>query len=161
MVAGPGLAGALLALVLAGFSVFLKLDAARGYGPMLLVVIASYYELFAVMSGSPGALAAESLGLGAFALVAVIGFQTSAWLVVAALAAHAVFDAIHGRFIDNPGTPVWWPAFCMAFDLVAAASLGVSLGRPGPPAPPTDSTSRLPGRGGLLYYPGKKGGSNG
>jgi hypothetical protein len=87
------------------------------------VVIASYYELFALMGGSPGALLAESLGLGAFALMALIGFRTSLWVVVAALATHGVFDAFHGRVIDNQGTPEWWPPFCMAFDLVAAASL--------------------------------------
>ena len=38
--------------------------------------------------------------------------------------------AIHGRLIVNPGVPVWWPAFCGAYDVVAAAYLAFLLLRP-------------------------------
>jgi hypothetical protein len=31
--------------------------------------------------------------------------------------------------IDNPGVPAFWPGFCMAFDVVAAAYLAVLLVR--------------------------------
>ena len=40
-----------------------------------------------------------------------------------ALAGHGVFDALHGKVIENAGVPVWWPAWCLAYDLGAAASL--------------------------------------
>ena len=57
------------------------------------------------------------------------GFRGSLWLAVTALAGHGVFDAIHGRLI-NPGVPVWWPAFCGAYDVGAAAYLAFLLLRP-------------------------------
>jgi hypothetical protein len=40
-----------------------------------------------------------------FLLVALIGFRKNLWLVVAALAAHGVFDIFHGRVVTNPGGP--------------------------------------------------------
>jgi hypothetical protein len=58
-----------------------------------------------------------------FAIAAVVGFKSSAWIVVAALAGHGVFDAFHGYVLENSGVPVWWPAFCGAYDLGAAAIL--------------------------------------
>jgi hypothetical protein len=42
---------------------------------------------------------------------------------VGALAGHGVFDVLHGEVLENAGVPVWWPAFCLAYDLGAAASL--------------------------------------
>ena len=38
-------------------------------------------------------------------------------MIVIALAGHGVFDALHGHLLENSGVPVWWPAFCLAFDL--------------------------------------------
>ena len=56
-------------------------------------------------------------------IAAVVGFKSSAWIVVAALAGHGIFDAVHGKLVENSGMPVWWPAFCLAYDLGAAGSL--------------------------------------
>ena len=61
--------------------------------------------------------------MAAFALVAVIGFASNLWWVVACLAAHGVFDVAHGRIVTNPGVPEWWPAFCLTFDIGAAGFL--------------------------------------
>ena len=58
-----------------------------------------------------------------FASAAEVGFMSSPWNVVAALAGHGVFDALHGYVLENSGVPVWWPAFCLAYDLGAAGSL--------------------------------------
>jgi hypothetical protein len=88
-----------------------------------MIVIASYYVLFAAMSGSVHTVLLESIVMTGFAIAAVIGFKSNAWIVVGALAGHGVFDALHGQVIENPGVPVWWPAFCLAYDLGAAASL--------------------------------------
>jgi hypothetical protein len=42
---------------------------------------------------------------GGFLLVAVLGFRSNFWLVVAALIGHGVLDFVHRFFIDNPGVP--------------------------------------------------------
>ena len=120
------LIGALLALGVGGLSTLVGFDRDRAFYPVVLVVIASYYGLFAVMAGG-GALWPEAIGLAAFTAVAVIGFRTSLWLVAAALLAHGVFDLVHPHMIDNPGVPRWWPAFCLAFDAAAAGYLAVRL----------------------------------
>jgi hypothetical protein len=69
------------------------------------------------------ALMIECLAIVAFVAASVAGFKVSLWFVVAALAAHGMFDSVHGELIANPGVPAWWPAFCLAYDVTAAAYL--------------------------------------
>jgi hypothetical protein len=88
-----------------------------------LIVIASYYVLFAAIGDSVETVLLESVAMIGFAITAVAGFKVSVWIVVGALAGHGVFDALHGKVLDNAGVPVWWPAFCLAYDLGAAAIL--------------------------------------
>lgn len=121
------LVGAVLALAVGLWATLVGLDRDRAFYPTVMVVIASYYALFAVMGGSLPALAIESLAMLAFVGASVAGFKSSLWLVVAALAGHGVFDVIHGWFIANPGVPAWWPGFCLAYDVVAAAYLASLL----------------------------------
>src|SRR5207302_8260062 len=102
-------------------------DRDRVFYPTVLVVVASYYILFAVMGGSRHALIAESIVAGIFLVVAVVGFKKSLWLVAAGLAGHGILDFFHARIIPDPGVPIWWPGFCMAFDVVAAGVLVMIL----------------------------------
>ncbi|HEV7499586.1 MAG TPA: hypothetical protein VGQ33_06250 [Vicinamibacteria bacterium] len=103
------------------------LDRDRAFYSTVTIVVASYYGLFAVMGGSMAALAAESVVMAGFLLAAVTGFRRSSWILVAALAAHGLFDAVHGRVIVNPGMPSWWPPFCGAYDVTAAGYLASLL----------------------------------
>lgn len=135
----PYLAGIVLALTVSGLATLVGLDRDRAFYPTVLVVIASYYVLFAVMGGSGHALVVETLVMTGFLLVAVMGFKKSLWMVVAALAAHGVFDFFHGRVVANPGVPVWWPAFCLTYDLTAAAFLAWLLRSNRRPLPPNRS----------------------
>ena len=96
------------------------LDRDRAFYPTIMVVIASYYILFAVMGGSRDALLIEGAVATVFLAAALVGFKHSLWLVVAALAAHGILDVFHGQLITNPWVPAWWPAFCLAYDGVAA-----------------------------------------
>lgn len=123
------LVGAVLALAVGLFATLLGLDRDRAYYPTVLIVIASYYGLFAVMSGSSVALALESIAILAFLAASIAGFRRSLWLVAAALAAHGLYDSVHDQLIANAGVPPWWPAFCLAFDVVAAAYLAWRLSR--------------------------------
>lgn len=123
--------GVVLALLVSVFARLVGLDRDRAFYPTILIVIASYYVLFAVMGGSMRALIVESIVMSAFALAAVAGLKRNLWLVVAALAAHGIFDFFHAHIVDNPGVPDWWPAFCLAYDLAAAASLAWLSSGPG------------------------------
>ena len=71
----------------------------------------------------------ECLIAGAFLALAVAGFRKNLWLIVAALAGHGVFDFFHHVFIQNPGVPVWWPGFCLSFDVLAGGFLAMLLMR--------------------------------
>ena len=71
-----------------------------------MIVIASYYVLFAAMSGSVQTVVIESVVMTLFAAAAVAGFKSSAWIVVAALAGHGAFDAVHGHVVENAGMPL-------------------------------------------------------
>jgi len=75
------------------------------------------------------ALVIELIVIVAFLAASIAGFKRSLWLVVVALAAHGVFDLVHGNMIENPGVPTWWPHFCLAYDVVAAAYLAWLLWR--------------------------------
>lgn len=119
----PSLVGVALALAVGLLATGFGLDRDRGFYPTVMIVIASYYALFAVMGASTPALVLESLAGAAFLAAAILGFRWSLWLVVGALAAHGVFDLVHGEFIFNPGVPGWWPHFCLTFDVTAAVYL--------------------------------------
>jgi hypothetical protein len=138
------LVGLALALAVGVFATVVGLDRDRAFYATVTIVIAFLYALFAVMGGSTRALVLESLAGTVFLAAAVIGFRGPFWVVAAALAAHGVFDFVHGRVIANPGVPPWWPAFCGAYDVTAAAYLAGLLWsrrvRPGP-------TPSRPGRG--------------
>ena len=120
--------GVVLALGISGLATVVGFDRDRAFYPTLTIVIASCYGLFAVIGGSPYALMLESIGIAAFLLLSLIGFRFTLWWVVAALAAHGVFDWFHGHLIADPGVPSWWPMFCLAYDVVAAAYLSWLLG---------------------------------
>src|SRR5687768_12063841 len=107
----------------AAYARYVGFDRDLAFEPTVVTVIALYYVLFAAMSGSVQTVLLESVVMSLFAIAAVVGFKSSAWIVVAALAGHGVFDALHGHVLENSGVPVWWPAFCLAYDVGAAAGL--------------------------------------
>jgi hypothetical protein len=121
------LIGLMLSLAVAGFAAVIGLDRERAFYPTVLVVIASYYVLFAAMGASGRTLIIEIVVAGGFLLVAVLGFKGNFWLIVAALVGHGIFDFVHHSFIDNPGVPRWWPGFCLAFDALLGGFLAVRL----------------------------------
>lgn len=123
----PLAVGAILAVLVLGATTAAGMDRDRALYPAVTIVVASYYVLFAVLGGSMQALAMESAVAVAFAGLGLAAFRSTLWLAAAALAAHGVFDLFHGGLYANPGVPVWWPPFCMAFDVVAAAWLAALL----------------------------------
>jgi len=120
----PWIVGASLALAVGLFTSGLDMDRDRALYPTLMMVIALLYVLFAAMGGaSAHVLLLEIFVAIGFIAAAVLGFRVSLWVAAAALAAHGLFDLVHGRVLSNPGVPLWWPSFCSAYDIVAAAYL--------------------------------------
>ena len=123
------LIGVALALGVSVFAALAGFDRDRAFYPTLLVVIASYYVLFAAMIGSVETVLFESILMTLFVIAAVAGFKGSPWIVVGGLAAHGVQDAVHSYIVANAGVPAWWPAWCLAYDVGAAAALAWLLMR--------------------------------
>lgn len=123
----PILIGAAVALAVALIARIVGMDRDRALYPIALIFIAAYYLLFAVIGGSQSELWTESLFFLLFLGVALVGFRSNLWLVVAGLAAHGVFDALHQHVVAGRGVPSWWLGFCLAADVAAAACLAALL----------------------------------
>ena len=119
----PYAIGIVLSLIVAVFARMVGFDRDRAFYPAVVLVVASYYVLFAAMTESVHTVLLESSVMMVFVIAAVAGFKSSVWIVVGALAGHGVLDAFHGHVLNNPGVPVWWPAFCGAYDVGAAGCL--------------------------------------
>jgi hypothetical protein len=119
----PYVVGIVLSLSVALFARRVGFDRDRAFYPTVLIVIASYYVLFAAMSESLRTVLLESMVMTVFLIAAVVGFKSNLWIVVGGLAGHGILDALHGNILENSAVPVWWPAFCLAYDLGAAGGL--------------------------------------
>ena len=127
----PFVVGVALALGVGLLGTVVGLDRERSFYPTIMLVIAALYSLFAVMGATAHTLMLEMAAGAVFVAAAVAGFKSSLWIVAAALAGHGLFDFVHGGIIDDPGVPPYWPAFCGAYDVTAAAYLAwlIRVGR--------------------------------
>jgi len=119
--------GVISAAAVGMFASVIGFDKERSFYPVVLIVVASYYILFAATARSTHALLAEAFPMLLFTAAAALGFRRTAWIIVAGLALHGLFDFVHPAAITNPGVPVWWPGFCLAYDLTAAVYLAVLI----------------------------------
>jgi hypothetical protein len=81
----PYVIGILLSLSVALFARRVGFDRDRAFYPTVLIVIASYYVLFAAMSESVHTELLESMVMAGFSIAAVVGFKSSAWSHTAAV----------------------------------------------------------------------------
>jgi hypothetical protein len=119
--------GLSLSVAVACFATVIGLARERSFYATVLIVVGSYYVLFAAMAASRRTLVAEIVVAGIFLLFAVLGFKGNLWLLAVGLMGHGAFDFVHHFVIDNPGVPRWWPGFCMAFDVLFGALLACRL----------------------------------
>jgi hypothetical protein len=114
----PYLAGALLGVAVAVLGRVTGFDRDRSFYSTVLVIVASYYVLFAILGDSLGALVGETAIAIIFSAVAIFGGLRFPLLVGVGIVGHGLFDLVHHVIIQNPGVPGWWPAFCMSIDVV-------------------------------------------
>jgi hypothetical protein len=119
----------ILGLVVAGFAATSGFDRDRSFYPTVLIVVASYYSLFATMGASGYSTVAIETAAGlVFSVLAFLAFKRSLWLAALGIAGHGFFDfLIHPSLVTNPGMPVWWPGFCGTIDIVLGAWLAIRL----------------------------------
>lgn len=108
--------GVILAVVLAVTARVTRFDVDRSYYATVLIVIASYYVLFAFMAGE--AIIIETLAATAFLVIAMVGAYRWAPLIGIGILLHGIFDFVHPHIVQNTGVPLWWPAFCGGVDIV-------------------------------------------
>ena len=113
----PFLVGIFLAVVVAVIGNMTRFDQERSFYSTVLIVIASYYVLFAIQGESTDALVREIVIALAFLTVAIFGALCFPLLVGIGIVAHGLFDLVHPAVIHNPGVPSWWPGFCMSIDV--------------------------------------------
>jgi hypothetical protein len=102
------LIGLALSLAVAGAAAAIGFDRERAFYPTLLIVIASYYVLFAVM-GASGRLVIEIVVASAFLLFAVLVQKKS--LVSRRCHSRAwTLDFVHRTLIENPEYRIGGPA---------------------------------------------------
>jgi hypothetical protein len=110
--------GVLLAVAVAALGKFTRFDQDRSFYPTVLVTIASYYVLFAVLGASGHALVSELVIAVAFSTVAILSALHALVLVGTGIMAHGLFDLVHDVVIENSGVPIWWPNFCGSLDVL-------------------------------------------
>ena len=77
MLKQPYVVGIVLSVGLALFARWVGFDRDRAFYPTVLIVIASYYVLFAAMSGSVQTVVLESALMTVFVIAAVMGLRRS------------------------------------------------------------------------------------
>ncbi len=119
----------ILGAVVAAFARLSGFDRDRAFYPTTLIVIASYYVLFATMGASSYSTLGIEIAVGlVFCALALLGFKKSLWLAAAGIAGHGFFDFfVHHEIVANPGMPVWWPGFCGTIDIVLGGWLAACL----------------------------------
>jgi hypothetical protein len=92
-----------------------------------LLTLPSLYAMFALRIGEPS-IAAKEILYGIPYLIGGLAFaffsaRRSAVAVGLLWIIHGLYDIWHHLLIDNPGVPVWYPAFCFWVDVVIGAYL--------------------------------------
>jgi hypothetical protein len=126
----PYLVAVVLALLIVAVTRVSGMDRDRALYPVALIVIGSYYVLFATMGGSTPSIVTETIGAMVFLAIAVIGYRINLWIVALGIAGHGVFDFfVHPHLVTNPGMPAWWPAFCGTIDIALGILVAILLNR--------------------------------
>jgi hypothetical protein len=119
------LIAALVGAGLGGFVMLMMLHAGmlaeRSGTAVFVCAIALFYPIFAAQEADVANVALHLIIFIGFATLAHFGFRRGTHLLAGGLIGHGVLD-IGLHVIGAPG-PVWWPAFCGAFDIAAGVSL--------------------------------------
>jgi uncharacterized membrane protein HdeD (DUF308 family) len=125
----PAAIGVVLGLSIFALARWLAVESDRSFYPTILIVIASYYVLFAAIAGDSAGAAVELAIAVPFVACALLGLRTGTTVVAVGIIMHGGYDLMHSIFQFEHGAPNWWPAFCGAIDLVLGLALIVTQSR--------------------------------
>lgn len=91
--------------------------------PLILIVIALLYVLFAQMDQGLFVILAETGVALLFVAMAIAGHKINDWWTIIGFASHGLYDFFHPALLNNAGVPDWWPGFCLGIDEVIAGYL--------------------------------------
>jgi len=118
----PFLIGIGLTIAVLGVNAAIGLHKERGVWPSLLIAIAAFYVVFAFEHSDHSGIGLQSVIALGFMALALIGYKSSLWLIVAGLVLHGIFDAVSLAYTANPA-PNWWGPFCIGVDGLLALML--------------------------------------
>ena len=118
----PLTSGFLLGVIPLPLHLFLPLRLSHELAAITLVLIAGNYIGFAFKDGRPKTVALEFTTAVAFAASAWVGLNGHPLVIVAALAAHGVWDVLHHNMMKTD-IPRWYVPFCAICDWIMAAGL--------------------------------------
>ena len=99
-----------------------RLENTKWAYPLLLASFPIYYWVFAISAKDHYALVNEiSIGF-LFFFVAFLAYRFKSPFTMLLLGigfvSHALYDFFHASLFNNSGTPIWWPEFCGAVDIL-------------------------------------------
>jgi len=115
--------------VVCAFATLAGFDRDRVFYPTLLTVIATYYILFAVMGNSTPALGMESRGGGRVSRAGCGRLQEEPMVGCSRARRTRSIRLLSSTVHSEPGFPMWWPGFCLSFDILAGGFLAMLLMR--------------------------------
>jgi hypothetical protein len=118
----PLTSGFLLGVLPVPVHLFLPARLSYELAAITLVLIAGIYIGYAFKDGRPRTVFLEFSIALVFAAAAWIGLNGYPYVIVAALAAHGLWDLLHHNLIKTD-VPRWFIPFCVICDWVMAASL--------------------------------------
>jgi hypothetical protein len=110
------LIGVVLSILLIVSAKFTRFDRDTSFYPSILIFIACFYILFAVMAGH--SIVREVSIASVFFFLALFGAYKSLLVVSFAIALHGVYDILHVILFKETVAPTWWAPFCAAVDFV-------------------------------------------
>ena len=104
-----------------------RLERNRSAFPLILASFPVYYWVFALFGSDYQALVYEALIAIIFLALAYAAYRTKAttslYLLAAGYIGHAIYDIFHNELFINAGSPIWWPEFCGAVDVLVGLYL--------------------------------------
>lgn len=115
--------GILSGIVIISAGKITQFEKDASFYPLILIVIALLYVLFAQMDQGLFVIIVETGVALIFIAMAIAGHKINDVWTVIGYSIHGLYDFFHPAILNNAGVPDWWPGFCLGIDEVIAGYL--------------------------------------